>query len=88
MIKKILKQFLKEYIKNKTKYFIYFDDDIHRRQFTEAVILLFKKECVQFRECTKRVTFIEDENDHREIVKKHHEGKTRHRGIRETLAHI
>ena len=84
----LVRQFLKEYIRNKTKYFIYFEDKTHRRQFTEIVISLFKKEHVQFRECTKRVIFIDDENDQREIVKKYHEGKTCHRGIRETLCHI
>lgn len=84
----LVKQFLKEYIKNNTKYFIYFEDDQHRRQFTEAVIFLFKKEMVQFFECTKRVVFIENELEQKEIVEKYHTGKTCHRGIRETLAHI
>ena len=39
----LIKQFLKEYIKNKTTYFIYFHDEIHRRQVAQIVISLFKK---------------------------------------------
>lgn len=84
----LVKQFLKEYIKNNTKYFIYFEEEEHKRQFAQMVIYLFKKESVQFFECTKRVIFIEDESEQKEIVSKYHTGKTCHRGIKETLLHI
>lgn len=39
-------------------------------------------------ECTERVINVTDENDQRDIVLKYHEGKTCHRGIRETLTKL
>ena len=84
----LVKQFLKEYIKPKTKYFIYFENNEHRKQFTSIVIELFRKDTVLLFECTERVIFIENEKEQRAIVLKHHQGKTCHRGIKETLASI
>lgn len=84
----LIKQFLKEYIKPKTKYFIYFEDVQHRKEFNAVIIRLFKKDTVEFYECTERVIVIEDENEQKAIVLQHHEGKTCHRGIRETIMRI
>lgn len=84
----LVKQFLKEYIRNNTKYFIYFEEEQHRKQFAQMVIFLFKRESVQFFECTKRVVFVDDESEQKEIIAKYHTGKTCHRGIKETLVHI
>lgn len=81
----LVKKFLLEYIKPKVKYFIYFEDQNHRSQFIDAVIKLFKKDTVQFYECTKRVIYVEDENEQRAIILKYHNGITSHRGIKETL---
>lgn len=84
----LIKQFLKEYITPKTKYFIYFEDKHHRKDFNSVIIKLFKKGMVEFYECTERVIFVEDENEQKAIVLKHHEGKTCHRGIKETMVRI
>lgn len=84
----LVKQFLKEYIRPKIKHFIYFEHRAHREQFAEAAIALFRKDAVKILECTERVVYIEDENEQRAIVKKYHQGKTCHRGIRETLLHL
>lgn len=84
----LVKRFLLEYIKPKTKYFIYFEDAEHRRQFSSKIIELFKKNTVQIFECTERVIYVEDEKEQKAIIIKHHEGKTCHRGIKETLASV
>lgn len=84
----IVKRFLKEYIKPKLKYFIYFEDESHRKIFNSVIIKLFKQGMVEFYECTERVVYIEDENEQKAIVLKHHEGKTCHRGIKETMIRI
>lgn len=84
----LIKDFLKRYIKPKIKYFLYFEDDAHRKQFTEIIISLFKKDTVRFYECTERVVYIEDEGEQKAIVLKYHHGKTCHRGIKETVLHI
>lgn len=84
----MIKQFLKEYIKPKLKYFIYFESEQHRKDFNRIVIQLFKEGTVEFLECTERVVYIEDEKEQKAIVLKHHEGKTVHRGIKETMLRI
>ncbi|CAH2087564.1 unnamed protein product [Euphydryas editha] len=84
----LIKQFLKEYINPKTKYFIYFNDKEHRKQFCSAVIELFRKNTVLLYECTERIVYVESESVQKEIVLNYHEGKTCHRGIKETLAKI
>lgn len=84
----LIKQFLKEYIRPKIKYFIYFEQEEHRKQFSNIIIKLFKKDMVKLFECTERVVYIEDEGEQRAVVKKYHEGKTCHRGIKETLTRL
>lgn len=84
----LVKQFLKEYVKPKTKYFIYFEDIKHRKVFNSVIIKLFKQGMVEFYECTERVIFVDDENEQKAIVLQHHEGKTCHRGIKETMVRI
>lgn len=84
----LIKRFLKSYTRPKIKYFFYFHDPLHRKQFSEAIISLFQKGTVKFYECTKRVTYVRDETQQREAVLKYHEGKNSHRGIKETLIHL
>lgn len=84
----LVKDFLKRYIRPKIKYFIYFEHREHRRQFSDIIIQLFKKDMIQFYECTERVVYIEDEGEQKAVVKANHEGKTCHRGIKETLVRI
>lgn len=84
----LIKEFLKTHIKPKKKYFLYFDEKQHRIQFTQATISLFQKDTVKLFECTERVIYVEDENEQREIVLKYHQGKTCHRGIKETITHL
>lgn len=84
----LVKTFLKEYIRPKIKYFIYFEEEKHRSLFSKIIIELFKKDTVKFYECTERVVYVDDEGEQKAIVLKHHDGKTCHRGIKETLVRI
>lgn len=84
----LVKRFLKSYIRPKIKYFFYFEDALHRKQFSEVTLLLFQKGTVKFYECTKRVVYVDNEEEQRNIVLKYHEGKNSHRGIKETLVHL
>lgn len=84
----IIKRFLKEYIKPKCKYFIYFENETFRKDFSRIVIDLFKRGSVEFFECTQRVVYIEDEKEQKAIILKYHEGPTCHRGIKETAVRI
>ena len=84
----LVKQFLKEYIRPKIKYFIYFENPQHRRDFANIIIALFKKDTINIKECTERVVFIENEGEQKSIILKYHQGKTCHRGIKETMTRI
>lgn len=84
----LIKQFLKEYVRPKVKYFVYFENQEHRRQFTQVIIALFRKGTVQLYECTERVVNVTDEKEQEAIVLTYHQGKTCHRGIKETIIHL
>lgn len=43
---------------------------------------------VQLYECTERVVHVEEEGEQKAVVLKYHEGKTCHRGIKETLVRL
>lgn len=84
----LVKQFLKEYFKPKIKYFIYYENPEHRKLFAKLVTSLFKRGTINLYECTERVIYVEDENEQKAVVLKHHDGKTCHRGIKETMSRI
>lgn len=84
----LIKEFLKQYIKPKIKYFIFFEENEHRKLFGNIIIQLFRKDLINFYECTERVIYVEDEGEQRAIIAKHHEGHTCHRGIKETLVRL
>lgn len=84
----LVKKFLKEYVDFKHKYFIYFESPNFRKSFSKVVTTLYKKGTQNLIECTERVVNVTDEHDQRDIVMKYHEGKTCHRGIRETLTKL
>lgn len=83
---KLTKDFLKEYIDTKYKYFIYFENPDYRKTFSSVITRLYKKGTLKLTECTERtVNLTDSEEDQREVILKYHEGKTCHRGINETL---
>lgn len=84
----LIKEFLKQYIKPKVKYFIYFEEEEHRKLFSTLIIELFEEGLVKLYECTERVVYVENEGEQKAVIIKYHEGKTCHRGIKETLVRI
>lgn len=85
----LVKDFFKEYVDFKNKYFIHFEDISFRPIFSKVVTSLYKKGSVNLMECTERVVNLTDsERDQVDIVRKYHEGKTCHRGINETYAQL
>lgn len=84
----LIRDFLKKYVKPKIKYFIYFENPEHRKDFSNVIVSLFKKGMVNFYECTERVVYIEDEKEQQAIILKLHGGNTCHRGITETIKRI
>lgn len=86
--RELVKHFLKEYVDYKNKYFIYFEDHSFRVIFSDVITSLYKKGTQNFVECTERVVNVTEESDQRDLVTKYHQGKTCHRGIRETLTKL
>lgn len=84
----LIKSFLKEYIKPKLKYFIYFESEEHRKEFSAVIISLFKQDMINFYECTERVVYVENEKEQKAIILQFHTGKTSHRGIKETMVRL
>lgn len=85
----LVKNFLKEYLDYKYKYFIYFEETIFRNIFSKVITTLYKKGTQNLIECTERVVNLTgEEQDQRDVILRYHEGKTCHRGIRETLAKV
>lgn len=86
---KLVKDFLKEYINPKNKYYIYFEHPDFRKTFSNVIIQIFKKNSINLTECTERVVNLTDlEPDQKNVILKYHDGNTCHRGIRETLAKL
>ncbi|XP_045774257.1 uncharacterized protein LOC123873456 [Maniola jurtina] len=83
----LVKEFFIKHIKPKIKYFIYFEEQAHRRLFSNLIMQLFESP-IFFYECTERVVYVEDEGEQRSIINKYHEGKTCHRGIKESLVRL
>jgi hypothetical protein len=79
----IMKNFLKDHIKNNKKYYVYFVYNELKEIFYNVAPQLFQD--VTFIICNKRVTIIEDEIEQKRLILLYHEGKTCHRGIKETL---
>ncbi|KAL0860680.1 hypothetical protein ABMA27_010024 [Loxostege sticticalis] len=86
----LVKNFFKEYVDFKHKYFIYFEDkDSFRPTFTHVVTQLYKKGTINLVECTERIiNLTSSENEQVDLIRKYHEGKTCHRGINETYARL
>ncbi|KAL0820853.1 hypothetical protein ABMA28_005522 [Loxostege sticticalis] len=84
----VIKEFVKDNIEQGKKFYIYFDNKDFRKIFVKLVNELFKSNPVQIYECTERVIYIDDEEEQRNIILNYHEGKTCHRGIRETVLRI
>lgn len=81
---KLIKNFLKKHIDIKNRYYIYFEEDQFREDFTKVIKKLYKEGIKKFIECTQRVVLLTDEEDQKNLIMNYHKGKTCHRGINET----
>lgn len=70
----------------KTHYIFYSKEQ--RDIFDQVASPLFRSNPVKIIECTERVIYVEDEDEQIIIIHGYHQGKTCHRGVKETLARI
>ena len=79
-----IKDLLIDYCEPKRHYYCFFDTERMYRDFCKVYNETFNAEAPILKRCTKRITLITDKNEQKELIRDHHEGKTNHRGIRET----
>ena len=79
--------FIKEYIRPKSKYGIYFEQDLHDK-FCEVLNKMFTHSEISLTRYTKRVKDVVQEPEQSKIIKDYHEGFMNHRGIQETYLHL
>ena len=85
---KFITDFLKEYTDSKTIYNIYFHKENLYRDFCNVYLKHFSASGPKLVRCTKLVNTVQDEEEQLLMIKNHHEGKTNHRGISETLEYL
>lgn len=79
--------FLKEMIIPKVKYYLYFEDPIYEK-FSTILQKYFKNSEIRMIKCTSKLLDVTDDDEIIQTIKNHHEGKTNHRGIDETIRRI
>lgn len=84
--KEIIK-FIKEMVLPRIKYYLYFEDPIYEK-FSSILQKHFKNSEIQMVKCNKKLIDVLDEDEILQTIRNHHEGKTNHRGIEETLQRI
>lgn len=81
-------QFLRDYTISNKAYYVYFHNDPLYKQFNKVCLAHFSESGPRLVRCTKRVNTVSDKEEQIILTKNHHEGKTNHRGINETLEHL
>ena len=81
-------QFLKEHTISDKTYHIYFHTDKLYHDFNNVYLAKFSECGPKLIRCTKLLNTVKDNEEQIMLIKNHHEGKTNHRGITETLEHL
>lgn len=81
-------QFLRDYTISNKVYCVYFHKDSLYRQFNKICMEQFSKSGPKLIRCTKMINTVTDREEQILLIKTHHEGKTNHRGINETLEYL
>lgn len=81
-------EFLRDYTLQGKPYCIYFHTDQLYYNFNKVYLAKFSERGPKLIRCTKLNNTIKDNEEQILLIKNHHEGKTNHRGITETIEHI
>ncbi|GJQ71853.1 hypothetical protein Trydic_g14250 [Trypoxylus dichotomus] len=84
----LIQDFMKGYLQPKRKHYIMFDLEETYKQFCREYCNLFGQNGPEIIRCTKQLEVIEEEEERNRLIKNHHEGKTNHRGVTETLSYL
>ncbi|EEZ99858.1 Retrovirus-related Pol polyprotein from transposon 412-like Protein [Tribolium castaneum] len=58
------------------------------KDFCRTFSKTFNDDAPILKRCTKRITLVTNKDEQQDLIKNHHEGKTNHRGIRETYTKL
>ncbi|GJQ70323.1 hypothetical protein Trydic_g22759 [Trypoxylus dichotomus] len=84
----LIQDFMKGYLHPNRKYYIMFDLEETNKQFCREYCNIFGQNGSEIIRSTKQLEVIEEEEERNRLIKNHHEGKTNHRGITETLSYL
>lgn len=84
----LILQFLKDYIDPNITYCIYFHTESLYQKFCKVYLEHFSEKGPKLIRCLKQVNTVTDMEEQILLIKNHHEGKTNHRGINETLERL
>lgn len=84
----LILQFLKNYTDPKNTYYIHFEKDKLYHAFLRIYLKHFSEKGAKIIRCLKKVNTVSDKEEQIVLMKHHHEGKTNHRGINETLEYL
>lgn len=80
--------FLREYTTKDEKYYFFFDREATYKKFCEVYCDHFSQQGPKIIRCTNRLVTIIHKEIQEDLIKNHHEGKTNHRGITETMKQL
>lgn len=81
-------EFLRDYTVESKTYHMYFHLDEFYKQFNKVYLERFSEKGPKLIRCTKLINTVIDKEEQILLIKNHHEGKTNHRGISETLEYL
>lgn len=81
-------ELLIEHCQPKTNYYCYFPSDQLCKEFSQYINKITNDNTAKFHRCMTQVTYITNPDDRLTQLQLYHEGKTNHRGIKETLEHL
>ncbi|WP_253302428.1 reverse transcriptase domain-containing protein [Wolbachia endosymbiont of Psylliodes chrysocephala] len=84
----LILEFLKDYTTHNKTYCMYFHTDKLYKCFNEVYLKHFSEKGPKLIKCTKLVNTVTDKEDQILLIKNHHESKTNHRGISETIERL
>ncbi|EFA12582.1 Retrovirus-related Pol polyprotein from transposon opus-like Protein [Tribolium castaneum] len=83
-----IKNLLIEFCEPKKHYYCFFDNERMYKDFCRTFSKTFNDDAPILKRCTKRITLVTNKDEQQDLIKNHHEGKTNHRGIRETYTRL
>lgn len=86
--KYLILKFLQTYTTSDKTYHMYFHTDKLYQDFCQVYLKNFSERGPKLIRCTKRLNLIREVEEQLLLIRNHHEGKTNHRGINETLEYL